>query len=102
MKIPLFFVAASQVGVAVVSAISVSPSFENAAIVKNIDLGGSSVHVTTTYTARSLSKNNGVYYVSIPRHQDSRTSWLEARLKGTSTPLTVDRHGIEALLATSE
>jgi oligosaccharyltransferase complex subunit alpha (ribophorin I) len=101
MKIP-FFVAASQLAVAFVSAINVSPSFENTAIVRTVELGGSSVHVTTTYTSRSLSKNNGVYYLSIPRQQDDRTSWLEVKLKGASKPLAVDKHGIEALLATTE
>lgn len=101
MKLP-FLVAAGQLAVAAVSAINVPPSFENTAIIKNIELGGSFVHVTTTYTARSLSKNNGIYYLSIPRHQDSKTSWLEAKLKGSSIPLTIDKHGIEALLATDE
>ncbi|KAF8311164.1 oligosaccharyl transferase alpha subunit [Clavulina sp. PMI_390] len=101
MRFPLL-VAASQLAVAAVSALSVSPSFENTNIVKTVELGGSAVHVITSYTARSLSKNNGVYYVAIPRHQDSHTSWIEAKTKGASAPLTIEKHGIEALLATSE
>lgn len=101
MRIPLFL-AAGQLVIAAVSAISISPSFENVAIVRTVELGGSSVHVTTSYTARSLSKNNDVYYLSVPRHQDEQTSWIEAKLKGASSSLTVDKHGIEALLATTE
>lgn len=86
----------------VVSAINILPSFENTAIVRTVELGGSSVHVTTTYQARSLSKNNKVYYLALPRHQDDQTTWLEAKLKGSSKPLVVDKHGIEAMLATTE
>lgn len=95
-------VAVGQLVVSSVSAFNTPHSFELSTVVRNIELAGSSAHVTTAYTARSLSKNNDVFYFSIPRRQDEHTSWIEAKLKGSANPLAVDKHGIAALLASTE
>lgn len=97
-----FLLAFGQLVVSAVSAINISPSFENTAIIRQVELDGATVHVTTSYTLRSLSKNNGVYYISIPKSQDDVTHWVDAKLKGSSVELPISKHGIEAMLSSSE
>ncbi|KAF8339080.1 oligosaccharyl transferase alpha subunit [Cantharellus anzutake] len=62
-----------------VSALNVPPSFENVAVVRTIELGGSSVHVTTSISARSLANNNAKYFFVLSKEQDDLTKWIEAR-----------------------
>jgi len=64
-----------------------SPSFENTAIVRTVDLGGSLVHVTTTYAIRALDDGAKQYVVSFGEQEWQTVSWLEAKLKGQSEPL---------------
>jgi oligosaccharyltransferase complex subunit alpha (ribophorin I) len=68
-----------------------SNSFENTAIVRTADLGGSLVHVTTTYAIRALDNNAKQYTVSLGEKEAESTSWFEARLKGQTEPLDVTR-----------
>ncbi|KAI0268194.1 oligosaccharyl transferase alpha subunit [Gloeopeniophorella convolvens] len=66
-----------------------SRSFENTAIVRTVDLGGSLVHVTTTYAVRSLDNGSKQYVVTLGEKEAQTTSWIEAKLKGQNEPLTV-------------
>jgi oligosaccharyltransferase complex subunit alpha (ribophorin I) len=68
-----------------------SHSFENTAIVRTVDLGGSLVHVTTTYAVRALDNSAKQYIVSLGEKEAESTSWFEAKLKGQSEPLSVTR-----------
>ena len=68
---------------------AVSHSFENTAIVRTIDLGGSLVHVTTTYAIRALDNGAQQYLVTLGEKEALSTSWFEAKLKGQNDPLTV-------------
>ncbi|KAJ7095377.1 Ribophorin I [Mycena belliarum] len=64
-------------------------SFENTAVVRTIELGGSLVHVTTTFAAKALEAGSKVYTVALGDVEKQRTSWLEAKVKGQSKPLPV-------------
>lgn len=66
-----------------------SHSFENTAIVRTVDLGGSLVHVTTTYAIRALDNGAQQYLVTLGENEAQSTSWFEAKLKGQSEPLAV-------------
>jgi len=70
-----------------------SHSFENTAIVRTVDLGGSLVSVTTTYAIRALDDDAQRYVVSLGEKEAASVSWLEAKLKGQSRPLQVE-HGL--------
>jgi oligosaccharyltransferase complex subunit alpha (ribophorin I) len=68
-----------------------SLSFENTAIVRTVELGGSLVHVTTTYAIRALDNNVKQYIVSLGDKEAQSTSWFEAKLKGENEPLSLTR-----------
>ncbi|KAK7470656.1 dolichyl-diphosphooligosaccharide--protein glycosyltransferase subunit 1 [Stygiomarasmius scandens] len=70
-----------------------SQSFENSAIVRTVDLGGSLVHVTTTFAARALEPNANAYTITLTEEEIHRTSWLEVKVKGQQQPLTVTYGG---------
>jgi oligosaccharyltransferase complex subunit alpha (ribophorin I) len=85
---------ACGLNVLVVSAAGLSAgTFENTAVVRTVELGGSLTHVTTTYAVRALENNVELYYVSLSDEEEKSTTWIEAKLKGQSTILDVDRHG---------
>jgi oligosaccharyltransferase complex subunit alpha (ribophorin I) len=67
-----------------------SHSFENTAIVRTVDLGGSLVSVTTTYAIRALEDAAQKYVVSFGEKEHASVSWFEAKLKGQSVPLPVE------------
>ena len=98
----LFLVAGCHLISSAFAAIQVPLSFENTAIVRSIELGGSAVHVTTSYTSRSLGKENNIFYFVIPKNLDDKTSWVDVKIKGQSSPLPVEKHGIDALLHKSQ
>ena len=75
-SVPLFLL------VSVTSVLCAKASFENTAIVRTVELGGSVVHVTTTYAVRSLESNAKVYTVALSKHDRDLTSHVEVRLKG--------------------
>lgn len=64
-------------------------SFENTAIVRTVDLGGSLVYVTTTYAVRALDDGAEQYVVSLGEKEAQSVSLFEAKLKGQSAPLGV-------------
>jgi len=66
-----------------------SHSFENTAIVRIVDLGGSLVSVTTTYAIRALDDDAQQYVVSLGEKEAASVSWFEAKVKGQSNPLQV-------------
>ncbi|KAF7965817.1 hypothetical protein HWV62_41729 [Athelia sp. TMB] len=73
-----------------------SQSFENTAIVRTVELGGSLVHVTTTYAVKALEAGSSVYTVAIGTQQKERTSWAEAKIKGQANALELQDKGCDA------
>ncbi|KAG6378556.1 Ribophorin I-domain-containing protein [Boletus reticuloceps] len=65
------------------------PAFENTAIVRTIELGGSLVHVSTTYAVKALEPGQTVYHVTFGKHEREKTSWIEAKVKGQVKPLEI-------------
>ncbi|KAK7049529.1 dolichyl-diphosphooligosaccharide--protein glycosyltransferase subunit 1 [Paramarasmius palmivorus] len=68
-------------------------SFENSAIVRTVDLGGSLVHVTTTFAAKSLQAEADQYTIALSNEELLKTSWLEVKVKGQPKPLVVSYGG---------
>ncbi|CAK5262716.1 unnamed protein product [Mycena citricolor] len=71
-------------------------SFENTAVVRTIELGGSLVQVVTTYAVKSLEAGSQVYTIAFDDSEMEKTSWLEARIKGQTNPLPVTSRGVDA------
>lgn len=70
------------------SALSVAcQSFENTAIVRTVELGGSLVHVTTTFAAKALKSGADVYTIALDDEQVDKTSYLDVRVKSDSNDL---------------
>lgn len=69
-----------------------SPSFENTAIVRTIELGGSLVHVTTTYAVKALEEAS-IYTIALGEDEQKKTSWLEAKIKGQAGALPLEPVG---------
>ena len=72
-----------------------SPSFENMAIVRTVELGGSIVHVTTTYAIKAIEPNARTYTVALNAADKKTISWLEAKIKGHEDPLSVREHSLD-------
>lgn len=64
-------------------------AFENTAIVRTAELGGSIAHVTTTYAIKSLANGQDIYTVSFPRRERDASSFLEVKVKGQKNPLEI-------------
>ncbi|KAG2118751.1 Ribophorin I [Suillus discolor] len=79
------------------------PAFENTAIVRTIELGGSLVHVSTTYAVKALEPGQTTYQIALSKVERAKTSWLEAKVKGQTTPLKLseDESSAEYLLSIS-
>jgi oligosaccharyltransferase complex subunit alpha (ribophorin I) len=71
-------------------------SFENTAVVRTVELGGSVAHVTTTFAIRSLEDGLKTYTVALGRDDKAKTSWLEAKVKGQKATLQVKEGGFDA------
>ena len=71
---------------------SLGTSFENTAIVRTVELGGSVIHVTTTYAIRALEAGSKVYTIALGTEEMQKTSWLEAKIKGQQSTLAVSGH----------
>jgi oligosaccharyltransferase complex subunit alpha (ribophorin I) len=69
-------------------------AFENTAIVRTVDLGGASVHVTTTYAVKALEPASK-YVLALPGDVADKTSFLEVKVKGTREPLYYEFKGID-------
>jgi oligosaccharyltransferase complex subunit alpha (ribophorin I) len=63
--------------------------FENSAIVRTAELGGSIVHVTTTYAIKSLANAQGVYTIALPRRARDASSFFDVRIKGQKNALEI-------------
>ncbi|KAI0068710.1 oligosaccharyl transferase alpha subunit [Artomyces pyxidatus] len=70
-------------------------SFENTAIVRTVELGGSLVHVTTTYAVKSLEAGSQKYVIALGEKEGKSTSYLEAKLKGQNDALVVEGHALD-------
>ena len=73
----------------VTSVLASSQSFENTVIVRTVELGGSIVHVTTTYAIKALEDGLKTYTVTLGRDEKAKTSWTQATVKGQKTILPV-------------
>jgi oligosaccharyltransferase complex subunit alpha (ribophorin I) len=69
-------------------------SFENTAVVRSVDLGGLLVYTTTTYSVKALEDGSNVYVFALTEKEQETMSWMEARVKGHSTPLSLENHGL--------
>lgn len=72
---------------------SAANTFENTAIVRTVELGGSLISVTTTYAVKALEDGSSVYTLALGEQEHARTSWLEAKLKGQSERLPLEEFG---------
>ncbi|KAK2466206.1 hypothetical protein APHAL10511_001848 [Amanita phalloides] len=63
--------------------------FENSAIVRTIELGGSLVQATTTYAIKALEPSARTYTIALSTEERHKTSWLEVRIKGQNDNLPV-------------
>ncbi len=72
------------------SLVSAGHSFENTAIVRTVELGGSLVHVTTTYAAKALEDGSNKYTIALGELEFEKTSWLEAKIKGQAGVLPLE------------
>ncbi|KAH9951690.1 oligosaccharyl transferase alpha subunit [Amylocystis lapponica] len=79
-----------------VSCVSAGHSFENTAIVRTVELAGSLVHVTTTYAVKALEDDANLYTIALGAREHERASYLEAKIKGQSTRLSLEVSGYNA------
>lgn len=72
-----------------------SLSFENTAISRSVELGGTLVHVSTTYSIKSLQDRAQTYTIALGSEEFEKTSWLEVKTKvsGTTKLLEVQARG---------
>ena len=80
----------------VTSVLASSQPFENTAIVRTVELGGSIVHVTTTYAIKALEDGLKTYTITLGRDEREKTSWLQATVKGQKTILPVKEHPFDS------
>ncbi|KAH7887746.1 Ribophorin I [Phlebopus sp. FC_14] len=66
-----------------------SSAFENTAIVRSIELGGSLVHVSTTYAIKALEPDQTTYHIALAKDERDKTSWIEAKVKGQTKALDI-------------
>ena len=74
--------------------VSAEHSFENTAIVRTVDLGGSLVHVTTTYAVKALEDDSSIYTIALGEDEEKKTSWIQAKIKGQTVPLHLEKFGL--------
>jgi hypothetical protein len=63
--------------------------FENTAIVRAVDLGGSLVHVTTTYAIKALTDGSDIYTIALTPEEKAKTSWVQVKAKGQQQALDI-------------
>jgi oligosaccharyltransferase complex subunit alpha (ribophorin I) len=63
------------------------PHFENTAIVRTVELGGSLTYSSTTYAVKAVKDDVSAYIVSLSESEYAVTSWIQAKVKGQSNPL---------------
>ncbi|KAF6762619.1 oligosaccharyltransferase alpha subunit [Ephemerocybe angulata] len=80
-SVPLFLL------LSITSGLCGASSFENTAVVRTVELGGSVVHVTTTYAIRALENNLKTYTIALGKEDRAKTSWVEVKVKGQDNTL---------------
>ncbi|THH21585.1 hypothetical protein EUX98_g8357 [Antrodiella citrinella] len=75
--------------------VSAGHSFENTAIVRTVELGGTVVHVTTTYAVKALEDGSNIYTIALGQKEHEATSALTAKIKGQMAPLEVEKLGAQ-------
>lgn len=71
-------------------------AFENTAIVRSAELGGSIVHVTTTYAVKSLGDGQSTYRIAFGADEKAKTSWMEGKVKGQKELLNLKEHPFDS------
>ena len=79
----------------VFSAVHNDNKFENTAIVRTVELGGSLVHVRTTYAVRATQNGAKAYTIALGAQEASKTHLMEVRAKGHKDLLEVESVGLE-------
>lgn len=79
----------------VFSAVHDDHKFENTAIVRTVELGGSLVHVRTTYAVRATQNGAKTYTIALGEREASRAHFMEAKVKGQKDLLEVESVGLE-------
>lgn len=69
--------------------------FENTAVVRTVELGGSLVHVRTTYAVRALQSGAKAYTIALGEREASRTHFMEVRVKGQKELPTLESVGLQ-------
>jgi oligosaccharyltransferase complex subunit alpha (ribophorin I) len=69
------------------------PHFENTAIVRTVELGGSLTYLSTTYAVKALKDDVSTYIVSLSEEEYAVTSWIQAKVKGQNKPLSLSLLG---------
>lgn len=77
-----------------VSIVSADHTFENTAIVRTVELGGSLVHVTTTYAVKALEDDSSIYTIALSEDEQRKTSWMQAKMKGETVHLELEKFGL--------
>lgn len=70
-------------------------SFENSAIVRTFELGGSVVQVTTTYAIKALEPGVKTYTIALNAEERQKTSWIEAKIKGSEDKLPIEESELD-------
>ncbi|KAF8524598.1 oligosaccharyl transferase alpha subunit [Hysterangium stoloniferum] len=71
-----------------------SPSFENTAVVRTIELEEALTHITTRYSVRALQDNVKEYTFALGEKDGALTSWVGASIKG-GEPLALKENGYD-------
>jgi len=71
-------------------------SFENTAVVRTVELAGSTTHVTTSYQFKPLQGKETSYWFALSEADAARTSWMEAKWKGSKQALNIEQFGFAA------
>jgi oligosaccharyltransferase complex subunit alpha (ribophorin I) len=90
LRLPFF-----AIGLALQVLASSSLSFENTDVVRMIELGGSLVQVTTTYSIKSLNSTSDIYTIALGPEEKRKTSWIQAKVSGAPKPLALEDLGFD-------
>ena len=72
-----------------------SPSFENAAVVRTVELDGALTHVTTRYSVRALEDGANKYIFALGEDDGKLTTWIQAKVKGGDA-LVLESNGLDS------
>ncbi|SRR6266550_4889833 len=88
MALPLLFLV-------YLASIVAAASFENSAIVRTFELGGSVVQVTTTYAIKALEPGAKTYTIALNAEERQKTSWIEVKIKGKGDKLPIQESSLD-------